>query len=54
MRGIALRFIELGRPCETRYLERFNIATHSEEVMNAYVFELIEQVQKIEDAWFIE
>jgi putative transposase len=52
-RGIALRFIEPGKPNQNAFIERFN-RTYRTEVLNAYVFEATGQVQQITDPWLIE
>ena len=52
-RGIALRFIAPGKPNQSAYIERFN-KTYRDEVLSAYLFETIEQLQEITDHWLIE
>ena len=50
---ITLRFIEPGKPNQNAFIERFN-RTYRTEVLNAYVFEATDQVQRITDPWLIE
>lgn len=52
-RDIELRFIQPGKPNQNAFIERFN-RTYRTEVLNAYVFESIEQVQQITEDWLVE
>jgi len=52
-RGIALRFVEAGNPNQNALIERFN-RTYRTGVLNACVFEAVDQVQQITDPWLIE
>lgn len=52
-KGIALRFIEPGEPNQNAFTERFN-RTHRTEVLDAYRFRSIEQVQHITDEGLLE
>lgn len=52
-KGIALRFIEPGEPNQKAYVERFN-RTYCTEVLDAYLFKSIEQVQHITEEWLLD
>ena len=52
-RGIALWFIQPGKPNQNAFIERFN-RTVRHEVLDAYVFESLDQVRAISAQWMQE
>ncbi len=49
-RGIALAFIQPGKPNQNAYIERFN-RSFRHEVLDAWVFTTLEEVRAISEAW---
>jgi putative transposase len=49
-RAIQLRYIQPGKQDQNALIERYN-RTYRTEVLNAYVFESLEQVQEISARW---
>ena len=48
--GIALTYIQPGKPQQNAYVERYN-RTVRHEWLDLYIFETIEEVQKIATEW---
>ncbi len=51
--AIALRYIQPGKPSQNAFVERFN-RTFRHEVLDAYLFESLDQVQEISAQWMQE
>jgi putative transposase len=49
-RGVAIYYIQPGKPDQNAYIERFN-RSYRTEVLNAHLFESIAQLRALTDAW---
>ncbi len=50
---VELAFIQPGKPAQNAYIERFN-RTYREDILDAYIFSTIQEVQAITEDWLEE
>jgi putative transposase len=51
-RGVGIHDIQPGKPGRNAYIERFN-RTYRQEVLDAYLFESIEEVRAVSEHWLL-
>ena len=49
-RGIAVHYIQQGKPDQNAYIERFN-RSYREEIRDAYLFESLAEVRALTERW---
>lgn len=50
---ITINYIQPGKPAQNAYIERFN-RTYREDILDIYLFETTDEVQRITDQWLID
>lgn len=50
---ISIQYIQPGKPTQNAYIERFN-RTYREDVLDAYIFDHINEVKQLSEEWRID